>query len=277
MLITLEEMRKLHTIQLEMFKELMRVMEELNIRYYFVHGSLLSAVTTHQFIEEDDDIDIAIFRDDYERLLKKGNDIVFSKYFIQGYQNDDFPLEFAKFRNKETEFYQPVLEKYNCNKGIYIDIFPIDFVPEKEPGIMKVKRFLLQTRIKSRLKIKRGVKQRIFLVLATLIYPSYRIAVKKREKLYASYCSSKYVSIFGGKSSEQHMNCCWFGEGHTAKFCGIEVNCPSNYDEYLTRIYGDQYQDKNPAEDRISPDKKVEISATYVDFGDGDVIGYKTT
>lgn len=277
MLITLEEMRKLHTIQLEMFQELMRVMEELNIRYYFVHGSLLSAVTTHQFIEEDDDIDIAVFREDYECLLKNGNDIVSSQYFIQSSQNDDFPLSFAKFRNKGTEFYQPILEKCNCNKGIYIDIFPIDFVPETESGILKARHILLKTRINSHLKIKRGVKQKFLMALAILCYPSYHKAIKKREALYASCCSSEYVSIFGGKSSEQRMKYSWFGEGHIAEFCGIQVNCPSDYDAYLTRIYGKNYRDKNPAEDRISADKKVEISASYIDFGGGDVIGHKTT
>lgn len=275
MLITLEEMRKLHAIQLEMLRELMRVMKKLNVRYYFVHGSLLSAVTTHKFIEEDDDIDIAVFREDYERLLKRGNDIVDSKYFLQCSQNDDFPLGFAKFRNKETEFYQPVLERYACHKGIYIDVFPIDFVPEFETRTSRTKRLLLNIRINSRLKVDRGWKQRCLSVLSMLIYPSYNAAVKKREALYAACPASKYVSIFGGKASEQRMPCSWFGEGYMDEFCKIEVNCPSDYDAYLTRIYGQNYWDKNPAEDRISPDQKIDVSASYIDFGDGYILGNK--
>ena len=273
--ITLEQMRMLHTIQLEMFQELKRVMEELNVRYYFVHGSLLSAVTTHEFIEEDDDIDIAIFREDYERLLNKGNDIVSSQYFIQWSKNDDFPLSFAKFRNKNTEFYQPILEKCNCNKGIYIDIFPIDFVPERESTIYRVKKLLLRTRTNGRLQIDRSWKKKCLLILSKLVYPSYKAAVNKRESLYSSCGKSEYVSIFGGKSTEQKMLFGWFGEGITAEFCGICVNCPSDYDSYLKRIYGSNYREKNPAESRICDDKTVEVSASYIDFGGGSIIGSK--
>lgn len=276
MYITLEQMRMLHAIQLEMFQELKRVMEELGIRYYFVHGSLLSAVTTHEFIEEDDDIDIAIFREDYERLLEQGNHIVSSKYFIQGSKNDDFPLSFAKFRKRETEFYQPILKNCNCNKGIYIDIFPIDFVPEVENPVLKVKRLLLQTRINSRLQTERSSKKRCLEFFSKLVYPSYRAAVNKREALYSSCSSSEYVTIFGGKHSEQRMLRRWFGEGDVFEFCGIAVNCPTDYDAYLSRIYGPNYRVKNPAEDRIAMDKTVEVSASYIDFGGGNVIGSKT-
>ena len=127
MQIDLETMKRIHVIQLEMMKELIKVMETLNIKYYFVHGSLLGAITRNDFIPEDDDIDIAIFRDDYNRLIKYGNDHLSDKYFIQSSLNDDFPLSFAKMRNSRTTFIQPVLSKCKCNKGIYIDIFPIDY------------------------------------------------------------------------------------------------------------------------------------------------------
>ena len=110
------------------------------------------------------------------------------------------------------------------------------------------------------------------MVLARLLYPSYSEAIKKREALYASCPPSEYVSIFGGKATEQRMLYQWFGEGITADFCGIKVNCPTDYDAYLTRIYGAEYLHKNPAEDRISTDNMVEVSASYIDFGGGYVI-----
>ena len=275
MRIDLEHMRKLHKIQLEMFGELKRVMDELNICYYFVHGSLLGAVTSHQFIEEDDDIDIAIFRQDYERLMKNGNNIVSSNFFIQDCKNDDFPLGFAKMRRNNTEFYQPVIERCKCHKGIYIDIFPIDFVSEKENLLFQVKNKILQARINSRLNIPRGLKQKGLAIVSKVLYPSYQQAIKKRETLYAMLDSSKYVSIFSGKPTEQRLLNCWFGEGVQIEFCGIMVNCPSNYDAYLTTIYGAKYREKNPAEHRMFDNGMVEISACYVDFGDGEVIGQK--
>ena len=153
MLIDLETMKKIHDIQLEMISELIKVMERLNIKYYFVHGSLLGAITNQNFIPEDDDIDIAIFREDYNRLLKYGNDYLSSDdYFIQSSLNDDFPLSCAKMRNSRTAFIQPVLDRYKCNKGIYIDIFPIDYA--SKINIFAYKEKFLSIRINSRLKYK---------------------------------------------------------------------------------------------------------------------------
>lgn len=275
MIITLEQMKKLHDIQLQMFCELNRVMEELGIRYFFVHGSLLSAVTSHHFIAEDDDIDIAVFRKDYDRLLQEGNKFLSAQYFIQSSKNDDFPLSFAKLRKHHTEFYQPILGKYQCNNGIYIDIFPIDFEPQTEGIVLKWKRRLLNARINSRLQDKCSVKQKLVKMVSLILYPSYRAAVNKREALYASVTGSEYVSIFGGKASEQRMPYCWFEEEVKSEFCGIEVTCPKNWDAYLTRIYGQNYLHKNPAENRILTNKGVEVSASFIDFGDNTVIGCK--
>ena len=275
MLITLKQMKKLHDIQFEMFQELKRVLETLDIPYFFVHGSLLSAVTTHEFIAEDDDIDIAVFRDGYNRLMEKGNDIVSSKYCFQWSGNDDFPLSFAKFRKNGTEFCQPVLEKYQCHKGIYIDIFPIDYVPEKESVAFRAKKRLLEARINSRLNSPKSWKSRCVIAVSIFAHPSYHRAIKAREALYSSCCSSDYVAIFGGKKAERRMLRNWFGKGTTAFFCGMEVNCPVDHDAYLTRIYGPNYREKNPAEDRITEDRNIEVSASYIDFGNGEIIGQK--
>ena len=273
MYINLEQMKQLHTLQLEMFRELKRVLDLLGIRYYFVHGSLLSAVTTHEFINEDDDIDIAIFRADYQRLLTEGNNLVASGYLIQNSTNDDFPLSFAKFRKTDTCFFQPVLRRYTCNKGIYIDIFPIDFVPDAESRFARIRKALLESRINSRLDIKRTNKEYGLCFLAHLIYPSYRRAVKRREEVYAGCVYSDFVSIYGGKSSERRMPFDWFKEGVEFPFCELSVVCPRGFEAYLTRIYGSNYSNINPAESRIAPSGQIEVSASFIDFGAGQCIG----
>ena len=73
MFIDLKTMDQMHSIQFEMLKELIKVMDTLQVKYYFVHGSLLGAIRQHDFIIEDDDIDIAVPRNDYNRLMQEGN------------------------------------------------------------------------------------------------------------------------------------------------------------------------------------------------------------
>lgn len=266
MLIDLETMKRIHDIQLEMIKELIKVMEKLNIKYYFVHGSLLGAITLEDFILEDDDIDIAIFRDDYNRLIKYGNEHLSDKYFIQSSLNDDFPLSFAKMRNSRTSFIQPILGKCKCNKGIYIDIFPIDYTSKNK--ILKFKEKLLSIRINSRLSnIKKfSFKRLIIKGISLVIFPSYHKAIEIRESMYTNRPESKYVGLTNGKVSEQCIPLEWFGEGIIKNFSGINITCPLMYDKYLTKIYGVNYPNINPAEDRVHSEKYVEISAETLDF-----------
>jgi lipopolysaccharide cholinephosphotransferase len=266
MLIDLETMRKIHNIQLEMMNELTKVMELLNIKYYFVHGSLLGAVIYENFIPEDDDIDIAIFREDYNRLLKYGNDYLSDKYFIQSSLNDDFPLSLAKMRNSRTTFIQPILDKYKCNKGIYIDIFPIDYTSKNK--ILKLKEKLLSIRINSRLSYTEKISLKSLFIkgISLVFFPSYRKAIKIRESMYSNRSASSYVGLTNGKLSEQYIPLEWFGEGIIKQFSGIDITCPSMYDEYLTTVYGINYHNINPAENRIYSDKLVEINAKILDF-----------
>lgn len=266
MLINLETMKSIHGIQLEMMKELIKVMETLNIKYYYVHGSLLGAITQNDFILEDDDIDIAIFRDDYNRLIKYGNDYLSDKYFIQSSLNDDFPFSFAKMRDSSTTFIQPVLSRYKCNKGIYIDIFPIDY--KSKSKITEFKEKMLTIRINSRLSnIKDFSFKRIIIKgISFVIFPSYHKAIEIRESMYTNRSESKYVGLTNGKTSEQCIPLEWFGEGIIKNFGGINITCPLMYDEYLTTIYGANYLNINPAEDRIRFEKYVEISAEILNL-----------
>lgn len=266
MLIDYETMSKIHDIQLEMMKELIQVMEILNIKYFFVHGSLLGAITRENFIQEDDDIDIAIIREDYNRLLRFGNNHLPDKYFLQSSLNDDFPLSFAKMRNSRTSFIQPILNEYKCNKGIYIDIFPIDYTQKSK--IMKFKEKLLSLRINSRLSYKENSSLRSLLIkrISLFLFPSYQKAIELRESIYNNRPISSYVDLTNGKASEQYIPLEWFGDGIIKTFNGINIICPSMYEKYLTKIYGMNYHNINPAEDRMYADKHIEISANILDL-----------
>lgn len=262
------EMKQMHEIQLEMFKELQKVMQQLNISYYMVHGSLLGTIRDHNFIAEDDDIDIAIFRSDYDKLMEHGNEIISKMYFIQSSINDEYPLPFAKVRKNDTAFMQPVLERYQCHKGIYIDIFPIDYMPDKSNRLFALKNKLLTQRIYSKMPKtinKKNIKQILLQFLSQCCYPTLMGALKKREALYRSIPKAETVCIFGGKSSEKNMPIEWFNTGIECPFCDTVAQCPKNHQAYLERIYGTDYINHNPAIARIEG-KEVEVSAEIIDF-----------
>ena len=264
MLIDQTTMDRLHDIQHEMLKELIRVMDLLQVKYYFVHGSLLGAVRDNEFIAEDDDIDIAIFREDYNKLMYQGQALLSPEYFLQGSANDRYPLSFAKMRKSDTAFIQPVLARVPCNKGIYIDIFPIDY--EDTSFSFRLKSYVLNVRIAQVLHTgAKSLKSRILSFAAKLLCPSYDKALLKREILFSSAKKSKHLVIYGGKSSEKHMPAEWFEQQVLFQFRDIDVSCPAGYVPYLKRIYGENYLNHNPAGTRIEG-KQVEISADVLDF-----------
>lgn len=264
MLIDQSIMDRLHSIQLEMLKELIRVMDILHVKYYFVHGSLLGAVRDNEFIAEDDDIDIAIFREDYNRLMYHGQALISPKYFLQGSANDSFPLSFGKLRKNDTAFIQPVLGLINCNKGIYIDIFPIDY--ENSNIFFRMKSFLMETRISQMLQIGvRNWKWKALGILSKMFFLSYDATLLKRELLFSSARRNEYLVIYGGKPTESHMPAAWFSDQVYFLFRDVEVTCPSGYIPYLKRIYGEDYLVHNPSGERIEGGK-IEISAEVLDF-----------
>lgn len=265
MLIDQFTMDRIHDVQTEMFSVLLETMNKLNIRYYFVHGSLLGALELEDFIPEDDDIDIAIFREDYNKLLSEGNKLLPSKYFIQSSINDNYPLSFAKMRNNQTTFWQSSIQAYNCNQGIYIDIFPIDFCPQNE-WLFNIRMKLLNIRINEKIAGEETLVYKAVKIISKLLYPSLRDSMEKRERILTRMKKSKMVSIVGGKKSERAMPVEWFGDGVQLKFRAQVVYGPTNYQAYLERIYGEGYATHNPARYRINERQQIEVSASIIDF-----------
>ncbi|MHA1288477.1 MAG: LicD family protein, partial [Candidatus Thorarchaeota archaeon] len=102
----------------------------MNLKYYLSSGTLLGAVRHSGFIPWDDDIDVIMFRKDYEKFLESAPNEIGSQYFLQTHASEkQYPFPFAKLRNSETTLIEKEVNKFNINQGIYIDIFPIDGIP----------------------------------------------------------------------------------------------------------------------------------------------------
>lgn len=119
-------MEELKSIQLGILKDVHDYCSSTNITYWLAYGTLLGAIRHNGYIPWDDDIDIAMPREHYEKFIqsyKKKNTVVYSCS-----NNKKYILHFAKVYDTRT-----ILKEYanmNIETGVYIDIFPIDNVPD---------------------------------------------------------------------------------------------------------------------------------------------------
>ena len=142
-----EILKKLHEVQIEILDEIVRVCDKLKINYYLAGGTLLGAIRHKGFIPWDDDIDLVMMREDYDLFIKKAPSILDKKYFLQCYETDNncyFP--FIKIRKNNTLFDEKELEniKADVNKGIFVDIFPMETIKNPKSKTLRIKAMFIK-------------------------------------------------------------------------------------------------------------------------------------
>lgn len=123
------DIRALQLRLLEVLKEVHASFERASLRYYMVDGTLLGAEREEGFISWDDDIDIAMPRPDYERLIAGHKDILPRHLEFVSFETDStYPLHFGKIQDSRTTLIERPHLYYLG--GVYVDVFPIDGAPE---------------------------------------------------------------------------------------------------------------------------------------------------
>lgn len=118
--------KKIWAILIDLLVRFDKFCNENHLNYFLIFGSLLGAVRHKGFIPWDDDVDIAMPREDYNKFISLANKIN-QPYFIQSHLNEkDFFLSFAKFRNINTTCISKPFAHQKFNQGIALDIFPLD-------------------------------------------------------------------------------------------------------------------------------------------------------
>lgn len=126
-----EDLQRLQLTQLEILKIIDDICRQHGIPYSLYAGSLLGAVRHKAFIPWDDDLDICMNRTDYEQFLKIWDVVRPAGYILQNKDNSPlFTQSFTKIRKDHTTFLQSEDEAGRYHTGIFVDIFPVDRLPE---------------------------------------------------------------------------------------------------------------------------------------------------
>lgn len=243
------------TICFEILEEFNRICVKHNLHYYLDFGTLLGAIRHKGFIPWDDDLDVAMLRDDYDKFINIVEDELDDRFFFDYMKTDTVYFEgFAKIRRNNTTFlkYDHALREYP-NLGIWIDIFPIDYCPEDNTkDFVKWKYSLNHNRNlicsktakwKSLKSIKSVIKKSALLLIPLKLLLYYR---NKLERKYYK------KTLFLNSSHQPEMvsyNYDWFSSCKMVDFCGKDFPVPVGYKEILTKLYGN-YMNLPPLEER---------------------------
>ena len=267
--------QKLHSCQLLLAAELNRICKKHGIKYFIIAGTLLGAVRHKGFIPWDDDMDFAIMRKDYAKFLSVCKTELGDKFILQDmFSDSDYALPVAKLLLKGTSFAERNASETGSQKGIFIDVFPFDSIPDDEKARQKhnrntyfLKRIFLAKQGYS-IAEKGQLLKRI--VYALLRFASFFVSKKTirnsldREMRRFEKENTKKVAALGGAYgyTKESVERRWFNETVELPFEDITLEAPKDYVDYLTYFYGD-YMTPPPEDKRYTRHSVVEI-----DFGE---------
>ncbi|MGN1183120.1 MAG: phosphorylcholine transferase LicD [Faecalibacillus sp.] len=260
--ITLKEIQEL---EYNILKEFDAFAKENNIKYFLCGGTLLGAIRHEGFIPWDDDIDICLLREDYDRMIS----LVREKRTFQNkpqYRfclplDDNYIYPYVKIVDDHTIVYEKDINHKFC-LGVWIDIFPMDSWPESKKEIGKVLKKHSKYKFFNKIYVAGHLSSIQKKIIGTIGKIGYAIIC--HGKTY-KYWVSKMLSLIEPSQSEIVGNRAWpnkdkemfnkkiFEQVEYKKFVDQEFPVPSGYHDYLTRMYGNYMEIPKP-EDRIYHD-----------------------
>lgn len=260
--------------ELDMVKEFLKICEKHNLKYFMAGGTFLGAVRHKGFIPWDDDVDLGMYRDDYEKFL----DIAKREL--------PYPYEVHTYRNcKEHHYYfsHIVDVRYKVRRMgsldkreeyVWIDIFPYDGLPKGKikPLLIYVRllfyRFCYHMAYFDKINIARNDRaewQKKILQILKILYKILRFDKNKWRKKIDDLLKKqnmekcdKIMSFMGVKLQKEIFPKKIYDDLVDYEFEDIYMKGPVEYDKVLSQLYGD-YMSLPPKEKRISHPMEILI------------------
>lgn len=275
------EIKDIQKVQLEVLLEFDRICKKNNIRYQLFAGTLLGCIRHEGFIPWDDDIDVCMLREDYDKFIDLCKSELSPMYFLQTYETDkNYIMQFAKIRKNNTIFMEKATSKCKIHQGVYIDIFPLDKVQPNsllgklQQKILYILGRLNLTRIKDIcLNIDNEFEKKIGLVLNKIVNLLPKSIINNLQNRVCTMLNNKvnieYVShLTNGASSirlkKYMINKNEFYNIIEGKFEGYEFPIPQNYDRVLSNLFGD-YMKLPPKESRQPHHNVIKVELNNVE------------
>lgn len=280
-----EELERLRQAEMMILRDFMKVCEEHKLRYFAFAGTGIGAIRHQGFIPWDDDIDVALPRKDFEKVLEIMEAEYGDKYYIMNAEHhENYPLMTTRISIKGTRFVETPFKNLDCPLGIFLDVYPYDNLADD--------KFLYQMQVWtawfwSKLLILRilpdpviytidGTKAKIVKIVCRLVHgilAGLHISPKwiyRRAKCASVKYNHKKTRRFGYPcDTDPNWNTMEkskvFPVSHW-QFEDVSLAFPKDMEGMLRNFYGDTYMELPPVEKRKTHFPYI------LDFGDGERI-----
>lgn len=266
-----EVLKKLHGVQLQLLKDFMETCRKHHLKYFLVYGTAIGAVRHKGFIPWDDDIDVGMLRKDYDRFLEIFPAEMKDRYqLLTPFTDGRYSCTVTHIQKRGTKFVSEVTRNMEYEQGIFMDIFPFDYVAANKGAALfqgAMANFwgkLLFLRGTPEPVINVGGWKGRFLGQACKMVHGFlcligiqpRTLYKKFLKTAKKYNNSKKRSEY--VTSFEYMGC--LKDKVRAKelfplrkilFEDLEAYIPGNNEEFLGKVYGD-FMQIPPKENRVN-------------------------
>lgn len=249
---------KLWEAETEILSVIHAICMENGLRYSLAYGTLLGAVRHGGFIPWDDDIDVMMPREDYERFKK-----ICAAHMPEGFvfQNEDdyedLVNNFAKVRKDHTVFLQRESErKTSYHKGIYVDIFPADRVApagmarKRQYALFAINLLFNRAHTSGAGGMTGFAEKALLKLVPRKYYRRLSIWAGRRSRRWNDRPDSEYVLPCTIRDCKRYYPADMFDRLTKLPFENGQYNVTAKYDEFLTIRYGD-YMQLPPEEERV--------------------------
>lgn len=247
------DIQELRGVQLGILDDIHAFCVDNGIRYFLACGTLIGAVRHKGYIPWDDDIDLYMPRDDYERFINEFKSVSGNCRVLDPKKEKHYYYTYAKVVDKRTLLVEPEADGYRI--GVYVDVFPVDYVTDNMAArrrLFKLKRLLYKIR-----RCKISTRNYLKSPLAFWCYRLLPIPVGALDRLLRRMTVRRKPTSTVANLSEA---------GPAAKSCmsvediegsvdilfeGKMYKTMAGYKDYLKRTYGD-YMTLPPVEQRTT-------------------------
>ena len=262
-----ETLRKVQLTELDILLEIDRICRKNGIVYVIIAGTMLGAVRHGGFIPWDDDADVGLLREEYEKFREAcARDLNTEKYIFQDHRNTPgYRWGYGKIRRKDTLFLREYQEHMPYHQGIFVDVFPLDAVPENRirRSLKNAECFCVRKLLWARVgkyAAHHPLQKQLYRLLDRIpeekILHCYDGMIRRAGKLNSSMVR---ILMFPAPNREYMYLKRWYTDPKEILFEGYSFPGVRDADGYLSFKFGDYMRLPDPEERKTHPVTEIRV------------------